>query len=186
MKLINRQQAIDVLEKQLDYLFMLNKKDNPTAESEWYGINWARNTIAELPSAEPKEYVKDGTLTVQMPTIKEAKAVDKIVVYADTYKQEYYMPLPREWEWCHTCKEYDQERHSCPRMRDVISRTVKELEEQYKPMVGRWIEKDGMWCDDPTFRCSVCGEEYELLEGTPIDNGMNYCPNCGAKMERSK
>ena len=104
--LINRQQAIDVLEEQLDYLFMLNKKDNPTAESKWYGINWARNTIAELPTAEPK--------------------------------------------------------------------------------VGRWIEKDGMWCDDTTFSCSVCGEEYELLEGTPIDVGMNYCPNCGARMERSE
>lgn len=52
--LIYRQQAIDVLEEQLDFLFMLNKKDNPTAESKWYGVNWARNTIAELPSAEPK------------------------------------------------------------------------------------------------------------------------------------
>lgn len=52
--LINRQQAIDVLEEQLDYLFVLNKKDNPTAESKWYGVNWARNTIAKLPSAEPK------------------------------------------------------------------------------------------------------------------------------------
>ena len=51
--LINRQQAMDVLEEQLDYLFMLNKKDNPTAESKWYGVNWARNTIAELPTAEP-------------------------------------------------------------------------------------------------------------------------------------
>ena len=49
--------------------------------------------------AEPNEYVKDGTLTVQMPTIKEAKAVDKIVVYADTYKQEYYMPLPKVGKW---------------------------------------------------------------------------------------
>lgn len=55
-----------------------------------------------------------------------------------------------------------------------------------EPKVGKWIKKDGMWCDDPTFRCSVCGEEYELLEGTPIDNGMNYCPNCGSRMfERS-
>ena len=50
--LINRQQAIDVLEEQLDYLFMLNKKDNPTAESKWSGINWARNTIAELPTID--------------------------------------------------------------------------------------------------------------------------------------
>ena len=47
--------------------------------------------------AEPTEYVKDGTLTVQMPTIKEAKAVDKIVVYADTYKQEYSLPKVGKW-----------------------------------------------------------------------------------------
>lgn len=50
--LINRQQAIDALEEQLDYLFMLNKQDNPTAVSKWHGVNWARNTIAELPTIE--------------------------------------------------------------------------------------------------------------------------------------
>ena len=42
--------------------------------------------------AEPNEYVKDGTLTVQMPTMKEAKSIEKVVVYADTYKQEYSLP----------------------------------------------------------------------------------------------
>ena len=52
MDLISRQAAIDALEKQLDYLQMLNKDENPKAESKWYGVNWARNTIADLPSAE--------------------------------------------------------------------------------------------------------------------------------------
>ena len=51
--LISRQDAIDALEEQLDYLRMLNKNENPTAEGKWYGVNWARNTIADLPSAEP-------------------------------------------------------------------------------------------------------------------------------------
>lgn len=184
--LINRQQAIDVLEEQLDYLFMLNKKDNPTAESKWDGINWAKNTIAELPTAEPKEYAKDGTLTVQMPTIKEAKAVDKIVVYADTYKQEYHKP--REREWCHTCKEYDQERHCCLRFICVIGRTVMELEEEYKPKVGKWVKNEhGLKC------CSVCGERPLEICYFDIDCGYtgkeilsNYCPHCGAKMERSE
>ena len=55
-----------------------------------------------------------------------------------------------------------------------------------KPKVGEWIEKSVMWCDDPAFECSICGEEIELIEGTPKSHGMNYCPNCGAKMERSK
>ena len=51
---IYRQDAIDALEEQLDYLRTLNKDENPTAESKWYGVNWARNTIADLPSAQPE------------------------------------------------------------------------------------------------------------------------------------
>ena len=31
-------------------------------------------------------------------------------------------------EWCHDCKEYDQERHCCPRWNRVIRKTVDELE----------------------------------------------------------
>ena len=30
-------------------------------------------------------------------------------------------------EWCHDCKEYDQERHCCPRWNLVIRKTVDEL-----------------------------------------------------------
>ena len=53
--LISRQAALDAIEERLDYLQMLNKAENPTAISKWYGINWARNTIAELPSAQPEQ-----------------------------------------------------------------------------------------------------------------------------------
>ena len=52
--LISRQDAIDVLEEQLDYLRTLNKNENPTVEGKWYGVNWARNTIADLPSVEER------------------------------------------------------------------------------------------------------------------------------------
>lgn len=50
---------------------------------------------------------------------------------------------------------------------------------------GKWIE-DGIWTDMytadeiPIFKCSVC--ENEVL-GT---GGFDYCPNCGAKMEKEK
>ena len=61
--LISRQDAIDALEEQLDYLQTLNKNENPTAEGKWYGVNWARNTIADLPykqNERPKgEWIKD-------------------------------------------------------------------------------------------------------------------------------
>lgn len=36
-----------------------------------------------------------------------------------------------EWEWCHDCKEYDQEAHCCHRWTKVIRETVAELEECY-------------------------------------------------------
>lgn len=51
---ISRLVAIETLERQLDYLHMLNKDENPTAESKWYGVNWARNTIADLPPTQPE------------------------------------------------------------------------------------------------------------------------------------
>ena len=66
----------------------------------------------------------------------------------------------------------------------AIQKVIETIIDESKPKVGRWIEKSGMWCDDPTFECSICGEEIELTEGTPKSHGMNYCPNCGAKMER--
>lgn len=51
--------------------------------------------------------------------------------------------------------------------------------------VGEWIEV-GIWTDMytadeiPVFKCSVC--ENEVL-GT---GGFDYCPNCGAKMEKGE
>ena len=31
-----------------------------------------------------------------------------------------------------------------------------------------------------------CGVAWVLWEGTPAENGMNYCPRCGAKLEQEK
>ena len=41
---------------------------------------------------------------------------------------------PEEFEWCTDCKEYDQERHCCPRWTKVIRNTVEELKKQ-----AQWI-----------------------------------------------
>ena len=45
------------------------------------------------------------------------------------------------------------------------------------PKRGEWI-----YLYDGNYKCSVCGEWYGVDE-TPVASGMNYCPNCGAKME---
>ena len=44
--------------------------------------------------------------------------------------------------------------------------------------VGKWIVMDD---DRISGRCSVCGWEAHLYEDDVV--GMDYCPNCGAKME---
>ena len=37
--------------------------------------------------------------------------------------------------------------------------------------------------ESEAWECSVCGKVW-CLYGTPIDNGMNYCPKCGADMRK--
>ncbi len=51
-----------------------------------------------------------------------------------------------------------------------------------QPKIGHWIEKDG-FDGDTYYDCSECGESWTTIEGTPWNNGMNYCPNCGTKMQ---
>lgn len=46
---------------------------------------------------------------------------------------------------------------------------------------GRWQEETYM--DGTYWECSVCGYEWDLIEGTPTENRMNYCPQCGVKMD---
>ncbi len=48
-------------------------------------------------------------------------------------------------------------------------------------MRGRWETIEG-WDGDEVYRCSECGEEYVLIDGTPKENGYHFCPNCGADM----
>ena len=46
---------------------------------------------------------------------------------------------------------------------------------------GRWVEVEFGW-DDVYYDCSICGESFCLIDGTPTDNLYNFCPNCGADM----
>lgn len=41
---------------------------------------------------------------------------------------------------------------------------------------GQW------WRYGYKYECSICRAKINL-DGTPIQNGMYYCPNCGARMD---
>lgn len=47
---------------------------------------------------------------------------------------------------------------------------------------GTWLHKPNEY-DDDTYECSQCGEPWTLIEGTPEENNMKFCPNCGARLE---
>ncbi len=48
---------------------------------------------------------------------------------------------------------------------------------------GKWILNPCNLYNDATWVCSACGHEWTLIDGTPQENGMHYCPKCGAKMD---
>ena len=39
------------------------------------------------------------------------------------------------------------------------------------------------WNQD-TWECLGCGGEWQMIEGTPQENNIHYCPFCGAKIQR--
>lgn len=47
---------------------------------------------------------------------------------------------------------------------------------------GRWMDHSDEW-DGGYYECSVCGEAFSFIEGTPKENNYRYCPSCGAQME---
>ena len=61
---------------------------------------------------------------------------------------------------------------------DRIVEHIKALPSAQK--TGKWIEHEDWY--DTYYECSACGEAFSLIEGTPKDNGYNYCPNCGSEM----
>lgn len=74
----------------------------------------------------------DGTLSVK---IDDATRVARVLV-EDGENGDLYYTDGGDYEWCHDCKEYDTEKHCCPRFNKVIRQTVAELEADRSE---RWI-----------------------------------------------
>ena len=68
---------------------------------------------------------------------------------------------------------------------DALNMAIQALEEidtlEQEPKTGHWIEED-MFDGDVAYRCSECNELFWIESGTPKDNGYDFCPKCGARM----
>ena len=84
----------------------------------------------------------------------------------------------------------DLPEYSEHKIHEMIYRTINEamsaIEQQ--PTADVVEVKHGEWIElyENNYKCSTCGDWWETIEGTPQDNGMNYCPHCGAKMGGEK
>lgn len=77
------------------------------------------------------------------------------------------------------CERYGPDSSEC----GVLAGAMKLLEAQ--PTIderkkGEWIEVEDFY-NRIRGRCSVCGWESHMYEDDVV--GMNYCPNCGARLE---
>ena len=63
-------------------------------------------------------------------------------------------------------------------------RTIKELPAaDAVPVVrARWIEHEDS-NGDSYYTCSACGCDWTTIDGTPAQNNMRFCPECGARMD---
>lgn len=64
----------------------------------------------------------------------------------------------------------------------AIEQTVKEQPTiEPKRKTGKWETVED-WDGDEHYRCSECGAEFVLIDGTPENNDYYFCPHCGARM----
>lgn len=130
--LIERQAAIDA--------FMTATSDGDKAE-------WCKWVLTQVPSAQPNLQQTCNQLATDC--ISRQAAIDvleerlqsngytNVALVSELNKSiGYMMQLPstqperRFDEWCTDCKEYDNERHCCPRFNHVIRTTLQEVQQE--------------------------------------------------------
>lgn len=153
--LISRQDAIDALEEQLDYLQMLNKNENPTAEGKWYGVNWARNTIADLPYKQNKRPKESELVKAYLQGFNTGVEIVKNARLQGERAERALAIIDR----------LRTDGHINNKEQGTLRRAILLPE---RPQ-GEWITvSHNCW------KCPYCQEL--------TNEGKNFCPNCGAYM----
>ena len=114
-----------------------------------------------------------------------------------TYKQQICNRIIEKMEWWREGQWADHiDVHTKDAvitvMENVVDGIANRRQSRYEKNADRWIpcseRMRGKWetieglDGDVVYRCSKCGEEYVLIDGTPKENGYHFCPNCGSDM----
>lgn len=87
--------------------------------------------------------------------------------------------------YCCGCENYNGVRCRACQIMDAID--VLEDEPAVVPDVLRpvahWNMDEDAVGDPIVWTCSNCKDSIIMYDGTPMENGYKYCPQCGAKME---
>ena len=157
-----------------------------------YGWSHPDSTVTEYVEGLPPVYPKSDAEDI---TFKDDNAVSRLsvrdIIYANAYELGYPDSSSEYVVNRDEVIKYLMELPSVyPKTSELIIENIllkKQLEmlnldrECDKPS-GKWIERDDGW-GGTYYDCSACKESWTTIDGTPFDNGMKYCPHCGAKME---
>lgn len=78
----------------------------------------------------------------------------------------------------HSCGECDSDY----RCEFILECSVLHRAGYRKQSEGEWIAHEDDWCGT-FYTCSVCKCDWTTIDGTPQENNMRFCPECGAKMK---
>lgn len=74
-------------------------------------------------------------------------------------------------EWCDTCKEYDQERHCCPRWNRVIKATLEEVD-HIQSIINVTLD------EDKVARVVEHRKKMQERKPEPPESAVEYCHDC--------
>ena len=182
---ISRQQAIDAVTDELDMIDHVPK---------WV-FDRLEGRLKQLPSAQP-EQCDDAVSRTEIlrmincindhHAITPYKSVGAITEHLTRIASNLPPVTPEQHldEWCADCKEYDKEKHSCPRWDRVIRQTLADAQPAQRTEKCMWCERlkernlriEYYWIDQEG--CTASFSEPHIV-ATGI---AKFCPNCGAKI----
>ena len=68
----------------------------------------------------------------------------------------------------------------------ALNRNIKQIPKADTEQHAHWEQPSYFDEDNNVYQCSNCKEEFVLISGSPKDNGYEYCPHCGCKMDEVK